>query len=502
MKKMSDKKFNKLRTEFLSEALEIVERPTAPLGSIVIWIVFVLLVAFFVWACIGKMDEVATGRGMIIADEGVQEVQSAGTGVVKEIKVKEGDRVHRGDVLYSMEKDIEQKTIDYSEGEMGLLQLRIDLIGRMLQGKRLEGYDTSKYTGEQKEVIEALIVLEKSNQLAVEEREIAVEMAKNRENLADKNQESNNQKKDYLEEQKKIQDTANNTKSSSSVELELLEDRKKFAKSEVDKYQKLYDAGAKSKVELDNKKNELNEIEKQIEIGKIKLKEENLQKKQNENEMDYRFVESESENDNIEASKIDSKQNYDTAVKELENLKKQQSEQLYDMKSQYMEELKKYDVQIAEQYSQFENKEIVAQYDGVVKRLVVDKVSSVVTATQVVAEIIPDSATMIVEAQMKNSDIGYIEEGQKVDIKVDTFNYQKYGKLSGEVIYISPDAIENEQKQQLYKVNVLLDKDSSSKIDVSQGMECTVEVKTDRRRIIEFFLEPLVDALDKGLKER
>ena len=62
MKRTNQNKFNKLRREFLPETLEIVERPTAPLGNIIIWLVFVLLLAFILWACIGKMDEVATAR--------------------------------------------------------------------------------------------------------------------------------------------------------------------------------------------------------------------------------------------------------------------------------------------------------------------------------------------------------------------------------------------------------------------------------------------------------
>lgn len=74
MRKRNQKAFNKLRTEFLPEALEIVEHPAAPLGNIIIWLVFALLLAFILWACIGKMDEVATARGQVTVDEGVQEI--------------------------------------------------------------------------------------------------------------------------------------------------------------------------------------------------------------------------------------------------------------------------------------------------------------------------------------------------------------------------------------------------------------------------------------------
>lgn len=137
-----------------------------------------------------------------------------------------------------------------------------------------------------------------------------------------------------------------------------------------------------------------------------------------------------------------------------------------------------------------------------IKTLNVEKEGAVVSEIQVVAELLPDSAQLIVQAEISNADIGFVQVGQDVDIKIDTYDYQKYGKLTGNVIYISPDAIENEKMEQVYKVNILLDVGSADKFELVQGMQCSVEIKTDRKRIIEFFLEPLTDALNNSLKER
>ena len=106
------------------------------------------------------------------------------------------------------------------------------------------------------------------------------------------------------------------------------------------------------------------------------------------------------------------------------------------------------------------------------------------------------------EAEIKNTDIGFVEPGQEADIKIDTYNYQKYGRLQGKVAYISPDAIENEKGEQTYRAEIALSGDSLPGISPSSGMQCSVEVKTDRRRVIAFFLEPLADALDHSLKVR
>ena len=96
-----------------------------------------------------------------------------------EIKVKEGEKVRRGDVLYCMDKNIEQKNIDYSEGEIGLLELRITLLNGMLAGKRLTEYRNGNYSAEQREVLEAMISMDEADRLSLEEYEIAVQAAKN-----------------------------------------------------------------------------------------------------------------------------------------------------------------------------------------------------------------------------------------------------------------------------------------------------------------------------------
>ena len=344
--------------------------------------------------------------------------------------------------------------------------------------------------------------MDEADRLSLEEYEIAAKAAKHQYDLAGSNVSSGQSKTAYLEKQKELQEESVKLGSTLKMELEILEDNYQYAVAEAEKYKKLYEAGAKSKSEWETKANEADNLKKQIAIKKIDIQNEALSQKANRANASYQVEESKNEFQNQQGTVEERKQNYESAVTNLETAREQRNQKLYEMKQQYLDELKQYDIRIAEQYNQYENKDIIALYDGVVKSLEVDKEGAVVTPTQVVAQIIPDSNTMVVEAEVHNGDIGYVELGQDVDIKVDTYDYQKYGKLSGTVVYISPDAIENEQMQKIYKVNVLLDGDNVNRLEISQGMECTVEIKTDKRRIIEFFLEPLTDALDRGLKER
>lgn len=501
----NNKNFNKLRTEFLPEALEIVEKPVSPLGNGIIYIVFLIMVAFLIWACFGKIDEVALARGKIKSVEGVQEVQSSGNGIVTKINVKEGDSVKKGDVLYSMDKEIEKINIDYSEGKAGLLQLRVELLDQLLLGKDIKGYKQKKYNKEQLDVVDYMITLSESGDLSLAEYEITIQNAKNQYNLAKKGLTSITYKEEYLNKQKEIQKETEKKEMPEEIELEVLEDNYNYLKEQANKYKELYEVGAKAKAEWDEIVRQRDNAKKQIDIKKLEIKEKELTKSSNELTSQYEIDQNSIEYNSQELTIVDAKDNYDKAVVNYENAKSQRDNKLIELKEQYQDELKQYGITMVEQYYEYGNKNIVALYDGVVKTLAVDKEGAVISTTQVVAEILPDSSQYIVDAEINNSDIGFIEVGQAVDVKIDTYDYQKYGKLNGTVVYVSPDAIENEKQEQVYKASILLEGDEIKQnegLEITQGMECSVEIKTDRKRIIEFFLEPLAEALDNSLNIR
>ncbi len=502
MKNRDRRRFEKLRVEFLPEALEIVEQPTAPLGSFIIWLVFSVLVVFVLWACLGVVDEVAVARGQIVSTSGAQEIQAAGSGIITEVKVKEGDTVQKGDLLYSLDKEVEKLNIDYSEGEIGLMELKVELLTRLLDGKEIETYRNGNYTADQMEVIESIILLSESDELSLTEYEKEVESAKNQYEVAKETVQNNKDKEDYLNEQKILQEEAQEIESTSNIELELLKSKYKYAEEEEEKYKKLYDAGAKSKAEWQAKSQEVENIKKQIEIKETQIQSEIISEQSDNSTMDYQINENAADYSNKKSTLEEMKINYDKAQLNLANAKKKRDSALYEQREQYLNNLKEYGVTVKEQYYEYENKDIYAPYDGVIKTLNVEKEGAVVSATQVVAEILPTDAQLLIDAEVSNQDIGFIEVGQSVDVKVDTYDYQKYGILSGSIVYISPDAIENEQMEQVYKVTVLLDVESENKLELAQGMQCSVEIKTDRRRIIEFFLEPLTEAFNNSLRER
>jgi membrane fusion protein, hemolysin D len=169
--------------------------------------------------------------------------------------------------------------------------------------------------------------------------------------------------------------------------------------------------------------------------------------------------------------------------------------------------------------------------DGVVQSVNVTTVGQVVTPAQSLVTIVPDGTPLIVEATVSNNDIGYIKVDQPVQVKVDTFPFQQYGTLAGTLVWISPDAEDkaaisrdidtrtgaiSASSQQaserdknagfVYTVHIRVARArflvNGQYRPVEPGMTVQADILTGRRRVIEFFLSPVVKYLNEGIQVR
>ncbi|MEN6319612.1 MAG: HlyD family type I secretion periplasmic adaptor subunit [Syntrophaceae bacterium] len=149
---------------------------------------------------------------------------------------------------------------------------------------------------------------------------------------------------------------------------------------------------------------------------------------------------------------------------------------------------------------------LVSPVDGTVQQLQVHTIGGVVPAAQPLMLIVPQEHQIEVEAKVMNKDIGFVKEGQTAAVKIDAFQYTKYGLIPGNVIHISRDAIKDEKQGLLYSVIVVLDKSSmlvdGRDIKLSAGMTVIVDIKTGERRVIEYVLSPLLQLQRESLHER
>jgi hemolysin D len=149
---------------------------------------------------------------------------------------------------------------------------------------------------------------------------------------------------------------------------------------------------------------------------------------------------------------------------------------------------------------------LTSPIDGVVQQLAVHTVGGVVTPAQQLLIVVPQEHPVEVEAQVENKDVGFVKEGQPVEIKVETFPFTLYGTIPGKVLSVSDDAAAIENIGLVYPTRVSMDRSNiqveGKQVNLSPGMAVTVEIKTNKRRLIEYLLSPLLKSLKESLRER
>ena len=144
--------------------------------------------------------------------------------------------------------------------------------------------------------------------------------------------------------------------------------------------------------------------------------------------------------------------------------------------------------------------------DGYVNTIFVHTIGGVVSPAEKIMTIVPKDAKMQIKAKVLNQDVGFIEPYMPVSIKVDTYNFQKYGILDGIVTIVSPNSVKDEQLGDIYEVYIE-PKNTTLLVEgkeqtIKYGMTTTNEIKIGKRRIIEFFIYPLIKYMDESIKVR
>lgn len=147
--------------------------------------------------------------------------------------------------------------------------------------------------------------------------------------------------------------------------------------------------------------------------------------------------------------------------------------------------------------------------DGIVQRIISATVGSVVKAGEDIIEILPLEDTLLIEAKVKPTDIGFIEEGQKATVKFSAFDFTIYGGLEGKLIHISPDAIVEKNgntTETFYLIKVKTNKNYLGSINkplkIIPGMDAEVDILTGKKTILSFLLKPVLRAKYSSLRER
>lgn len=150
---------------------------------------------------------------------------------------------------------------------------------------------------------------------------------------------------------------------------------------------------------------------------------------------------------------------------------------------------------------------LAAPIDGVVQQLAIHTVGGVVTPAQQLMVIAPQEGHVEIEAWVENKDIGFVNAEQIAEIKVESFPFTHYGTITGRVMSLSGDSVPLEKQGFFYSARVSMDRatirvDNGKDVLLTPGMNVSVEIKTGQRRVIEYFLSPIVQAFSDTARER
>ncbi len=446
---ITPKRDRRLQYEFLPAAEEIVETPAAPFGAVVIWLTTILLVLALAWAYLGQIDIVAVGNGRVSNDGSVKVVQSASYGVVRRITAQEGQRVHKGDVLVELDKTAAEKELATTAQSLNIARAERDILRRLAMGSGADDIINSAGVSDGAKAVLREFTTSQLALASAKEQALKGSIASHQRQL-----QFNQQTKAQLE-----------------GEAQKLKDRQTKVK------QKLESANAIERIRLQN---ELDTLEQRITTANSAATSQGQQVLQSQ--LTLAQAQSQSQvslaetNSSIGGQVITQEQR----IAELEN-------------------------NLAKAKRALEQTTITAPVDGTILALNTRTIGGVVNVAERIAQIVPDNDLLYVDVTLDNQDVGFVRVGQRVVVKVATYPFQRYGYLEGTVENISPDAIQDEKKGLVYKAKVKLSGANSSKknrLKLLPGMSVSAEITTGKRRIIEFFLDPLMTHVDDSLKVR
>ena len=434
--------------QFLPAALELQETPVSPAPRIIIGLLLLFAAIAFLWSVFGHMDVVAIAHGRIVPNDRTKIIQPIETAAVKAIRVTDGQVVKAGDIL--VELDATAATADAA-------RIANDLMAAKLQAAQAR----------------AILTAIASGVLPTIGRVPGVSRAR-----LDKDQDM----------------------------LEGLygEYQARLARIDADI--------AKRKAELRSTREIVRKLEQTVPIARQRaqdfknLVEKNfvsrhgyMEKEQARIEQEADLATQQGRLEELAAALQEGRSQRVVLIAETRRLALDKLNEAEQKTAAITQELVK---------AELRGKQMVltAPVDGTVQQLAVHTVGGVVTPAQQLMLLVPMDHPLEVEALVENKDIGFVNAGQPAIVKIETFPFTKYGSIDATVTHLSQDAMNDERRGLVFPAQVNLARTSiqvgNKIVNLSPGMAVTVEIKTGRRRVIEYFLSPVLQYKEESLRER
>src|SRR5579862_1129652 len=454
--------------EFLPAALEIIETPASPLGRAIAATIILFFAIAILWASIGRVDIIATAPGKVIPAGGTKIIQPFETGVVRAVHVEDGQSVKAGDVLIELDP-----TINGADTE----RLSKDLVAARLDVSRLEALMSDDHDPVSRFSPPAGA---SAAQIQLQQSLLANQFNEYRAKLGNLDRQIAQSEASRAGAQANVKKLA--------LSIPLLQQR-------VTAFKTLVDHGWGEKLQYLQMSQDLVEHQQSLEVQKAKLAEASaalaaLHEQRAQTQAEFRR----------------------TNLSDLADAEKKAA----GLEEQVVQAQKRQGLQT-----------LTAPVDGTVQQLAIHTIGGVVTPAQQLMTVVPAASHLEIDAMVSNRDISFVEAGQAAEIKIDTFNFTRYGLLHGKVLSLSQDAITREKpadasvdkargaetktsdpdgQELAFDARVSLDQAhmqiEDKLVNLTPGMAVTVEIKTGSRRVIEYLLSPLLRYGQESFHER
>jgi len=458
--------------EFLPAALEIIETPASPAGRATAATLITFFLIALAWAIVGHIDIIASAPGKIVPIGRIKVIQPLETGMVTAVHVRDGDKVREGQVLVEFDR-----TASTSERN----RIRHDYLRSRLDVARLSalraGLDAGIATAEfvPPEGAPAYEVLRTRASMIAQAEQQTAKMSALDQQIAQK-----------VAEAEEIAAVIAKLNAGLPLVAEVADVREKVMKMQFG--------------------NRIAHLDAQLKLS---------EQRHDLIVQERRAVESLAARRALEAQRDQARAEYVRGI--MTELTEAEPKV-----AQFAEDLVKAEKRMQDQI-------LRAPIDGTVQQLALHTIGGVVTPAQTLMVVVPTSAGIEIEAMIPNKDIGFVRDGDDAEIKIDTFNFTRYGLLHGKVVSVSQDAVIREKptnaggsdrqlsglaarsgeppgQELIYAARISLDKTSmqidNRVVELAPGMAVTVEIKTGKRRVIEYLLSPLLRYKQESLRER
>ncbi|MGE0754955.1 MAG: HlyD family type I secretion periplasmic adaptor subunit [Alphaproteobacteria bacterium] len=428
---------------YLSQSALLEENHIPRIMRSFIRIISVSTLAFILWAAITRVNEIARADGEVVPSTYVQTVQHLEGGILRDIRVKEGDHVQQGDLLLVLEGA-------GSSEDLAELQSRQQSL--RLQAKRLRAFADGKQPdfsglGDNKEAI-------------AQQVETLEAMERSRASEADVLKSQVEQKEKELAILRTETKTLRNN-------LALAEEARNIQK-------RLLDDGLTNRTVYLQRQEQVNTLS-----GKLSTTAEKITKAEDTlQEFRHRL-------ENTHAS------HRDKALQMLEGINA---------------EIARNEEILLKHTKRVQRLHVRAPASGMVKGMTVHTLGGVIGSGQTLMEIVPMNEQLEVEVRLSPKQIGHIETGQPVQVKVDAFDYTRYGVINGTLTSISATTFTDEMKQSYYRARIKLARpylgDNPSRLQLIPGMTVDADIITGEKTIMAYLLKPVRAASSTAFTEK